>query len=1002
MGTSTDQIEIKQFGFGLLSGMRRDNDGYSSLTYPPDSTQRRKGALALLVEGAGDHPSLSDEACAIAIETITRAYYEDNALSVTTALLNAIELANSAVLEHCYAPATNIAAGAEPHTVAVGTSGSRARGARVGLTAVLFRPDGTGIYLSQLAPTQAYLVHNGMVSALPEPRGWRAGREGVEEAGEPITFLPAQSLGSRPGLVTDLTFRRMEPGDRVVLLSTSVARLVDRSFADGSFFASDPTQIRDDLYELAARNSVARASAVVLEIGEALARPATVAESPRDRKSVLAAPLGWLDRSKRTDRAPEHSGVEADEMDVISVGGAYHAEEPEDDFAPAAPPPPYLVIGHQTAAPEEMQHEEPAPLHVPQPPTHEVPPAVHPPTLTLVQRHVDPPPYLAALRTEQQEEAQRLDEADGWEDAPPIMASRPVPTLKRLELEYAGVGKVSVEKWRELYQRTGPGAQEAQYRVLATPTSPPPQIFGAGAEIWDDDDSYEEQAHVAGAPAGRKLPRFNVSCIKMGPAARQALQWSKTAIGGLMPDRRATSAGAPDITSHMPQASGRQRTYPTAKRPTTPHIDMDRIKDFNIPRKPFFAAVIVSLVVLLAISMLALGGGDKGKSAGATADYLQQARQAELAANQPGNSEAARREGLKVAREKATQALAATPDSAEAKRLLTRIESDLDRIDGVTRLRDPKLIFDLDAMQGGPTASAPVSGTGVVSDLVISSNNAYMLDKASGTVYRCQLSTQACAPSLKSGDSAGGRTVGQIVAVTQRVGNALAIDDTLTAYLFDATSETWSAEPLGNAAGLGKPLGVATYDGHLYLLGSKPGQISKYSSGAYSAPPADWIADSGSVAQVKEPVALAIDGAVYILLTDGRVLIFQGGKLTATLTPKSTTNAPATGMVTDTNTRDLYILYGASGTITRLTKEGQTLVTLRGPEGKLQSLNGLAVDEGKSKLYLIEGRKVYEAVLPGRPVVESAPGGVPGQDAGQDGEVAPAGPPVQAAPTARP
>jgi hypothetical protein len=244
-----------------------------------------------------------------------------------------------------------------------------------------------------------------------------------------------------------------------------------------------------------------------------------------------------------------------------------------------------------------------------------------------------------------------------------------------------------------------------------------------------------------------------------------------------------------------------------------------------------------------------------------------------------------------------------------------------------------------------------------------------------------------------------GQTVGTLIHMVQRVGNVVAIDDKLTSYLFDPDAGAWSAQPLGDASALGRPVDVSTYDGHLYLLASKAGQISKYSSGNYGLPPADWIADPGSVQQVKDPIALAIDGAIYVLLADGRVLVMQGGKVSSILTPNSGSNAVPADLYTDTGTRDLYILYPANGTIARLSKEGQTLAVLKTPDGHAQSLSGLSVDEGKSKLYILEGRKVYEAVLPGRPA-QDAPTSEGQIDSG--GDVAPAGPPVQVQPTASP
>src|SRR5438045_2200768 len=97
-----------------------------------------------------------------------------------------------------------------------------------------------------MTPTQAYIVHNGLLSALPEPQGWqRVGKlevvlkrvldpGGEEEATDeeeqaellplPPVALPSLPLGSGPDVEVDLLYRRMEPGDLLVVVSSSLAR----------------------------------------------------------------------------------------------------------------------------------------------------------------------------------------------------------------------------------------------------------------------------------------------------------------------------------------------------------------------------------------------------------------------------------------------------------------------------------------------------------------------------------------------------------------------------------------------------------------------------------------------------------------------------------------------------------------------------------------------------------------------------------------------------------
>ncbi len=144
--------------------------------------------------------------------------------------------------------------------------------------------------------------------------------------------------------------------------------------------------------------------------------------------------------------------------------------------------------------------------------------------------------------------------------------------------------------------------------------------------------------------------------------------------------------------------------------------------------------------------------------------------------------------------------------------------------------------------------------------------------------------------------------------------------------------------------------------------------MSKYGSGAYGAPPTDWLQDSASVEQVKDPVAIGIDGVIYVLLGDGKVLAMQGGKVVKAIAPATNSAAPATDLYTSTDAADLYLLR-ADGTITRINKEGQTLATLKPTtpqDDAAATITGVAVDEGRGKVYLLKGQYVYEAILPGR------------------------------------
>ena len=204
-----------------------------------------------------------------------------------------MDAANAALLRYNYSNeyADPSETGQDGGRVAVQGGNVRTRRAQVGLTAAVLRPDGDGMYLAQMSPTQAYLLHNGILTALPQPRSWheRAGRVAVtlpkvghvdqhddeaEEAddeaavqGMPPAVVPSSPLGSGPGVEVDLLYRRVEPGDILAVVSSSLARYLDRATVETIFESAHPDAITEALYTFAAQRGLAQAHACVLQIG---------------------------------------------------------------------------------------------------------------------------------------------------------------------------------------------------------------------------------------------------------------------------------------------------------------------------------------------------------------------------------------------------------------------------------------------------------------------------------------------------------------------------------------------------------------------------------------------------------------------------------------------------------------------------------------------------------------------------------------------------------------
>jgi hypothetical protein len=959
------RLEVCCRRFALASGVEQPPEDFTACVRPADPGLQRKGLLALITEPFGDPAGLSTDACRMAQQVLVEKYFSDNSLSITTALLNALDQANNALLQINFAPERLAADGTYGPPAGGRLSISRSKRARVGVTAVISRPDGSGIYLSQLAPTQAYLFHNGSVMPLPEAPGWNQPKrpvvtlrrvgddEGEEDDSwdpENMPLLDAPPLGSGPGVLADLVFRRVEPGDTIVLASTGLARHINRQWAEETIPNSDPDTIVNALHDLALERGLAEAHGMVIQLG--VAASSGVEEDyvaprpePQARHSSDHSPIHALPPAEHEPEAP-HAFVETlrspamliaqlheDEGQDLEAGEATEvgAEEPE----LALPEAPAEVPGE-----EVDEHAEP-----------EFAWSAHP-TGLFVQSAPPVPPYLSEMYDEPAAEQPPEIEFDGWEDSLP--GAEPVS-------EAAPQQHDSYEQLDFEAEPAGAPEPASPFRAVPRPvhvvehTLPPtPRLFEDEAFA---DAAYlpEENAEPAPVQAPRfSFPKLNVRVpdlprVDVGPALKGAAHWAAATGRALIP------SGKPSLS--FPRLSGRALTRP-------------QLAGHTLPLRFVIVAALGIVVVLLAISVATMAGGAKKQ---ANDNLLVAAQQLETEANQPGLTDTEKREKLQGALAKAEQTLAADPTSDEAELLVGKLQTDLDKLDGITRLTGVKVLFELNpgaaqaatGEDAAPAAAVSVSATLPVQDIVVQSNDLYVLDRTANRIYRCQVSTRACTAVLSGGDTAGGEKVGVIQNIALRVGAPIVLDDRMVSYVLDPANGAWQAQPLGDAGSLQKPKDIGTYDGNLYLLDAKPGQISKYPSGQYGSPPADWIQAGTGASPISNPVAMAIDGAIYVLLADGKIVVMQGGQSSQTITPSvpAATTGPS-DLFTGTDVRDLYVLRAGEGLITRVSKEGKTLGSFKAPAGMdLDRLSGFSVDEARGKVYLVQGQTVYEGAF---------------------------------------
>lgn len=571
-----------------------------------------------------------------------------------------------------------------------------------------------------------------------------------------------------------------------------------------------------------------------------------------------------------------------------------------------------------------------------------------------------------------------------------------------------------------------PAPGSAPPAVAATP----PEIVADAAIAPDEADWVDLPAEPAPGPVRGLLDRARHlgqrARSRAGGAGRATLDAAGTVLGQTLPEnvRRRGADGIlhPDGRLVVEEAAADEPDAEPRPRGSGPGI-----VDFDAPgwapspppppfpwlrwAVPIVVVLLVGVVVIVAQRLLA------GQQTAKVDVFLTQARQEETDSHQ--GPVPVRRDHLLKAIDQAQKALDLNPRSSEAAVLTTRLQQGLDGLNGVTRLDGLSLLYDFGgsapvegagrplgpapgrvitsalaggtpAVRGTPTlapALLPPQPGDYLSQVVVHGDDAFLLDRGGGKLYRLALSTGEATPLLTPGaavDLVGSTQkvhVGALLFATWRPtpdgGDLAVLDDTHTAYIWTAGG-TWQAFALGGADKLDRPRDLGAYDGNLYLLLAKPGQISKWAAGAYGAPPLDWLSSAASnEIRSRKPVAMAIDGDIQILLDDGRIVTLSAGEIKNTIAlpvwPQVT--SPLAIFSTEA-THSIYVVEAAGKRIIRVDKAGGAV------QGQLQApidspafdgLRNVYVDEAVGKIYVLSGKKLFVAPLPALPAQVGPP-----------------------------
>ncbi len=235
--------------FGLMGGIcRTASDCILAREPSPASPAARwKGSLYLLAEPVPEG-GRGYQAARRVVTEIAQAYYAATSPSITTCLTRAFREANLNLFRHNMA-----VSGHEKITI--------------GVTAAVVR--GEELFLAQVLPGQAYVVHQGRVQPFPSSPSWDP------EAATMPTVARLLAMGWSEDVQIEFFHSALQAGDSFCLCTSNIGRTLGKADAEQVLLYQEPADVVEHLYRRVHQQGFAEAGAMVVELQPALSRQAT-------------------------------------------------------------------------------------------------------------------------------------------------------------------------------------------------------------------------------------------------------------------------------------------------------------------------------------------------------------------------------------------------------------------------------------------------------------------------------------------------------------------------------------------------------------------------------------------------------------------------------------------------------------------------------------------------------------------------------------------------------
>jgi len=347
-----------------------------------------------------------------------------------------------------------------------------------------------------------------------------------------------------------------------------------------------------------------------------------------------------------------------------------------------------------------------------------------------------------------------------------------------------------------------------------------------------------------------------------------------------------------------------------------------------------------------------------------------------------------RRQALREALATAQEGLAVDPQDELLNSLVRQIEHNLDGIDGIERISRFTQLAQL-ADDGTQTSNASpwmASARIVVQDLDL-----FLLNRGNGRVYRYLLNNAGDALQavgadgvmLQRGDIQKGVRIGEMVDITwmeaegQRVRDGFAALDRAGSLITYDLERGLDVSPVANSDMWIKPIALGCYAGNIYVLDPILGTILKHIpiDDAYVNPPSHFINPTVHV-DLTGAVDMAIDGSVYVLFADGKIIKFFKGDpqpfdmLGLPSPMRSPTSLFISGKKEPEADGYVYVVDNGNERILEFDKAGNYIRQFQTRAGLTQfkAIQGIYVDGQRNSLFVLSGGKLWFANLPPRKV----------------------------------